>query len=631
MAAGIPGNDVRSFLKNRFRTPSEATESFAPPYWNATMWCVFLVGGGMYLAFTLPKIDRAYMAEEAAYVGYVNNMVGAIDLRAVDGAHPPLYIHLLRLGYSISGGRAYGLRLVGLLSTLSTFVFVYLIGSFLCKGARGLRHGVALGSVALFALLPTTIQGTLHLDIDTTVLPLVSTAFLWGFLRISIRKSRPLSREVIILGVIYGVGLWTKFTFLPFPIVAILLYYALCRRVREGVSLALSVFVVGSLIFFLPYMVLKPDGLLQIFEYTLRHSNQLVVAPTLGLTPLLALLELPRRARSLVLWLWPLVLPFIVIVVSSARNYLKKKEPTPIDFLLLYAGIYLVVYSLGQNMFLPRYYYPAIPLLCIAVVGLASHYLVERSNLSVAWTAASSIFIAGLLYYLYVGDYLDLASTFRMLYLRGEMGLVDENKGELGLVFIVAMPLFLGALWLIWLGRRAFWVGFAGQFAAISIPIVLASSLALDFLQFRADYVTTYPYGIRGQPQALRYLADHSADSIMYLNYYPLTFYLGQGSDDRPVFVYSTSLQQDDVQCLSYLFNAGIFEWLVFSPIQDRHTAAVMRSPDIREALEANYSLVFELEHPNSFEIFRRIGQAGNLSGALWHDIFKTVEGCRPR
>ena len=126
--------------------------------------------------------------------------------------HPPLYLYLLGLTVAIFGDGERAARGFSVFCMLIAAGFSFDLARrvVLLRGGsleRGLAAGVL--AVAIYVLNPLTIQAAQVLDIDNTILMVLTVAFCW----LAVRLPGAWSVQIIIgLALLYAVGLWAKMT-----------------------------------------------------------------------------------------------------------------------------------------------------------------------------------------------------------------------------------------------------------------------------------------------------------------------------------------------------------------------------------------------------------------------------------
>ncbi|MDX1931235.1 MAG: glycosyltransferase family 39 protein [Capsulimonadales bacterium] len=160
---------------------------------------------------------------------------------------PPLYYLFALIPYVLTGGNVFAVRLAAVPIQVATILLAFRAGRDLFPS----RPEVGLGAAAFVAFLPTQAQlsGAINNDGLTT---LISVAILWR-LGLLVRGTATDLRSSLLVGVLFGLGLYTKLTviqLIPAMAVACLLAPTgdLSRKVRQGAVFLAVAIGVGILI-----------------------------------------------------------------------------------------------------------------------------------------------------------------------------------------------------------------------------------------------------------------------------------------------------------------------------------------------------------------------------------------------
>ena len=380
--------------------------------------------------------------------------------------HPPLYVYTLGLAYALFGvGEAQG-RLVGVAGTLAAGVLLFFLTRRLTANSWA-----AVAAPGLFLLHPLTVQSSLLLDIDGSVLlPLFLAAVLAGFDLIA----RPSTGGLLRAELAFGLALSAKLT-TPLAIPPVLGFILVARGLKvqgwgwagalafSGAGLFLGLWGTVSLLLGLPFAM--P------FEVTFA---EFLMALGSGLA-----------GTETGWWLSPPLLGLFGWAVGRrARYWAAGQKPGPADFVALLGAVSLGAYLGRTAGYFPKYHIAALPLVIATVVVELAGCLdgLGRRTLAAGFGGAAAGLIAGLA----LGD-----------------GPFFWTVGSYGHPPLVAAGSLLAGLILAALERQR------SVPAGVVLGLVAAFAgwaAVTDLIQRSAPYSTGYFYGSAGNVEAARLL-----------------------------------------------------------------------------------------------------------------------------
>lgn len=144
------------------------------------------------------------IVEERGFVKFVERAKLPENALSRDEAHqPPLYYLLCVPVYAASGGNAVAVRFVSTVLQMMTVALAF----FACRDLFPKRAEIAVGAAAFVAFLPTQAQlgGAINNDALNTLL---CAAIFWRLGALVLRGQT--ARDAAWLGLLFGLGLWTK-------------------------------------------------------------------------------------------------------------------------------------------------------------------------------------------------------------------------------------------------------------------------------------------------------------------------------------------------------------------------------------------------------------------------------------
>lgn len=485
----------------------------------------------IYLIFALGSIKTFLRGDEIDFVLAAKGITltgipkysGMLLPNELFSLHPPLYLYLLALVFRLFGVSEVSVRLVGILCALGNIVLVYFIAQELFKERKDFWIIAGLASF-MFAINPLVIQGSSVVDIDNTVLTLTISLFLFCFVK---TYRRPRLLRVLILGLLFGLSLWAKLPTPPLLIVSIVLFYWLKGDLREGLSLALGIGLLGGLLFlvtfglysyffnfpFLQPFLYLPGRLLTEYGrtfYSIRQSALLILG----------------RLYILFFYLSPsLALLAVLACYFRARKWLKQVGSELVDFFAIFSGLIFVVYTfVGSTAWgFPRFYLPMLPGLSVVV----AYFLVD--NFAYVTRKEALLYLSMLalltLYFLFiVGDPLLLPFPPKrsFLFQSGIVRLIVSKASCFSSLYLLSLVFAIVVFKCV--ARR---ISAIGLVALAGVVTLAASNLSLNILQSRACYSTRYIYGEKGMEQTISYLKKRVSQSDLVICDSEIAYYLG--------------------------------------------------------------------------------------------------------
>jgi Dolichyl-phosphate-mannose-protein mannosyltransferase len=224
------------------------------------LWAIMLVAALMVLGFAnmipadaegINPLYRGLNPDEDSHLWYIKLLIEnhgfvrfpfdnpTYDPHYAEAHQPPLYYWWCIPFYALSGGNLLVVRLANLPILLATIWAAFRAG----RDMWPERREVALGLAGFVAFLPTQLQlsGAVNNDPLATFFGVM---LFWKLLRVL--RDGPTKAKNIWVGVLLGLGLWTKLTFLQLiPIIALAYLFAPPRKIKPllialGIGFALA-------------------------------------------------------------------------------------------------------------------------------------------------------------------------------------------------------------------------------------------------------------------------------------------------------------------------------------------------------------------------------------------------------
>jgi hypothetical protein len=472
-------------------TPRETLAADASTSSPVTAWLgVTLAVGGLvlYLALVAGQLNRPLMYDDANFAlaaravadsgvpfgnqGWMSERGDLSQREQWALWHPPLYIYAEGVLAKIGGWTPPVLRMVGVLGGLATLLLTWLLARDVTRGPTNLKQLAGGVAVALVALCPLVVQSTLVLDIDFTVLLPLSLLLLWLYPRLE--DSR---RAWLWLAPLFGVLLWAKMTN-PLTLLAVVGTWQVLRG--RFLRAALHVAIIGGVGVALAGLVWLLIGRWLGFPLDMPFGVNLIEAQDSA--------DVARRAylspgafieglQPTLIWLGPGVVVLglsglgVRLAGLARRWYFVRAD------LLIGAAILLVLLYVNKSAgWFPKYQVPLAPLLACLAAPVVAWLFDARPRAAIAALSASLV-ASGAITLSQVRDEWAMERTWAI-----------APTPALWLLGIVVLAVLVGLVW------RAP----AAAAALAVVGLALGWSAAVDFVQLRAPYQTTYWYGTSG-------------------------------------------------------------------------------------------------------------------------------------
>jgi 4-amino-4-deoxy-L-arabinose transferase-like glycosyltransferase len=437
---------------------------------------------------------------------------------------PYLYLYTLAGMFRLFGTNEVTARLVGIISGLISIILVFLIVKLSYLGEEYGRLRLATIVSGLYALAPTTIQGSAIINIDNTLLV---PAVLFIFLSVIMFFQKKNFIWLCFVSFAVMLSLWLRLS-TPLILIFLLILYTLMNKNILKIKIEFLGALIFGFLFFLAswfiYCHVKGAPFAGPFRYTfeafyrshghlgIRRLLQDVVsfACWLGFFPLLSVIFIMFKNRKFLFKNMQLSPHFIPMRQNSTlKAGYEISDFSPGGYIFLCAILLIAGYTLlgGTTFGYPRYHSPAIPLLYIGAGLLLS----EADFQGLGIKNISFLFLLSLILQLFVLG--DLLYVFRYA-LRAYAAFMTPAflpilKEALFRIIIYSSVYALFFLFSLRLFSRKAITGLLIIFSA-------ASSLGMTFLQSSARYNTGYNYGEWGMAEAAKYIKSNIPyDSIV--------------------------------------------------------------------------------------------------------------------
>ena len=393
--------------------------------------------------------------------------------------HPPLFHFIVRFLTNFLHLSAVQLRIIGITCFMVDLMLTYLLVRIISRD-----NLIALLGALLFVSSPMAIQGSLLIDMDNTILTVALMLFILYF---AVCYDKLKLKDCLILGFLFFLSLFSKFT-TPFALIpSLVIFYTLKKRFLWGASRVILISFVGIGLFLLTWQYFAyyyKLPFVHIFkrpiEMFLQHSG-------------FSNIKFLKHIATIWLWFGPALLFIPIILISRIKKYWYR-EVTVLDFCI----IYIIVIFLGHNFLemtahgFPKYLYPILPAFAV-LVALFLRELGIKLNLR-DLVASSMLIPVTVIYNLFIPG--DIIYTFHINLRQNIIFNFVNIKVFFADIFlpILSYPLFILLIFFILKLLNRHWRGLSSLSMAVFI-VAISSNISLDILQAKAEYATNCYYG----------------------------------------------------------------------------------------------------------------------------------------
>jgi len=505
--------------------------------------------------------------------------------------HPPLYLLALAGHAAIFGASTRSVRLFGALCFLLTLALTGRLARWLARGA-GMEPERATVcawlTVALLALNPYAVQGSVFVDIDNTLLVDVQLLFFAAFFRWAGNASRA---RAIAVGVTIVLMLWTKLTT---PLVLIVLaggYLLFNRQRRLAVSFGGLVF--ASMVVFAGswWMYAHMTGVPFGYPVMITHANRV------GLLWGASLYERLNSLRYYVTWMsFPLLLLWLLAVVCRSRAAWAQRQMLPVDLMLHSSLAILFFYGalVGAN---GKYVVSAMPLIALGIGWYVTDSGILNPRGGYAGWIVVAVSVGGvLLHALAVPDILTREPISERSQPRSFGEALDDPRLPRYALSLVPLAATVIALRMTAAGQGILWALSAGSLLALA-PANVIQNAALYGLRF-----PLYPSTETGFDEVTRILNREAKAESIIVGTKDLLPSLTKGRlvplDREATWRWDYKGDLGAAKALSLFAGCPRAGFLV-----ENVPSPFWRDPRVREALERNFEPAIKIG--NFYRLFR--------------------------
>lgn len=476
----------------------------------------------IYILFAIPSLKELASADSVPFLITADEISGTHQwpvfppLNRAGLWHPHLYVIMLTIIRKILGPNIVFFRLFNLACGVISILYIYLISSNIYKNKKD--HDIPLLAALLYSINPLVIKGSLHIDIDNTILTTLMLIFILLFLK---NKDHLNVKPIIQLSLVFALLLSAKLTTPPILALATLFYLLINKKNKESL-LMLMVFISGFAFFcffWISYCFKFNYPPLIIFQNLTKYASgfkHTVISPFLY--------DIFRT----ILWFSPFfLLLWLTKVIENI--FAKLRYKTSVDGKELLTIISLIIFlfylfAYPSNHAFPKYLFPVISFMCILVADIIAE--VKQDMLHGIKTFIVIVGLVIICNIIFVGDLMYLANyTIKDKFIRSGFDILVLHKELFNLLLrllsLAGLTLFIFIFY-----RKKEKLKFASAGIITLFIMFLSCSLALDIIQYRAKYQLTYTYGKEGAQDVVRFLKTTISSDSRIIAPYEVVYYL---------------------------------------------------------------------------------------------------------
>jgi hypothetical protein len=495
--------------------------------------------------------------------------------------HPQLY-HLALSGASLIGGAEWGGRSFGLLCLL---VSAWL-GALLARAVWQLPN-VGEATAIMIILCPMCLRGSLLLDIDNTLLPVLCLGFL---LVLANSDESVKTNKLWEISGLFALALWCKLTT---PVLMIIPLWILWKEKRGHIYIIVIAGIILFSISWLGFCWWKGLEVLGPLKHLIGKGGS-----GMGLTTTNWYIELGKRLVQYLLWLSPFMMGLLLVPKERASNQ------RLFHALMVFVIVgFLFYWIIGGSAFgFPRY---QVPIVMVGLVLLAPLVVKGWEMLGSKQGMRVLVIIGGTLFLSLVSG--DILYPFYTYPEKAALGNLRLWRLAVQLLCIIgSITCFSATFFLLWKSRT---IGWWRKIGVLSSIILLPWWIGQNVVMSQANYNTAYLYGERGIREVSsmlnRVLPDDaeiiaSKDVAYYTNYrFPhqvLGAICSAGNLEK-------ELLRPEVRVLVYRDS----QWI------DSVTGPCLRSSSVQQILNS----LFKYHHIGNFRIWMKLANSYAYIGKI--------------
>ncbi|MCX5680657.1 MAG: glycosyltransferase family 39 protein [Candidatus Omnitrophica bacterium] len=512
----------------------------------------------LYVFFSFPSWREPIMGDEVTVANWIKSFgdstIKNYFIRDGDRLfgmwHPPTYAYLVSLIGKFTVINEASIRMIGVTSFLISLVLIYAIASGLSR-KDDKRELIAILSCLIYTLNPLAVKGSILIDLDV-ILHVAVLALILALVRYRYRENS--HKGLLVCIALFTVTLCIKLS-TPVILIMSIFVYQFLRREWGKLIYTLKIAAAGifsALIIWLIYCRAHNIDFFSIFAVPLSVGSYIPLIKSPGKE---GWLVLARNIWSPFMWCSP---AFIILgVIGFWRNLRTQTENdslmTPAQFAfygLLIFTVYMFVGGVSHSF--PKYHYAIVPIFSVLAASVVIKNIKPDRQLFLNTAVLISILI---LYDIYL-----VKDPIYLISYALKESVISASRGSVFAVaieWIARMALLLLTIpiaFLFYMNRKT-----RGALILALFVSMLASNIALLFIQRGAVYNTVYCYGGRGMRGAADIVMSNTAPGDIILA--PPEIVLLSGKN---IFSYMTAknlrskdmfldmLKQDDVNCVVY-------------------------------------------------------------------------------
>lgn len=450
-------------------------------------------------------LNEYLIGDSSMFILLIQKFFGYIQTPVVDfssGAsiwHPLLYPAVMTAFTKLFGPDLIWQRSVGLLClAISLFLIIKIVNSVSRNVSE--KRVIILLSCGIFILIPYGLIGSVHIDIDNTIITPILLLFIYFFSRFQNAENKSKIKFYIALCLSLSLGLWAKLTTPLLLPPSIFLFYVIKRKPVKAFIYSAGLLLIGGGVFFFTWyffcraLNLPYAGVFKrIFGVFFDKSADASQAGILSFARDIALLGFWFNPLLIVVW--------IKKSIDIIKDCLQKKSVNDIVLFvaILTMALFFGYILIGRIIFtVPKYHFPATILIAFSL-ALSIHAWFLDMKIKKYFMLASCMIILAICYYC-IGDPIYLLTYQLKINALNNLSFQPVLLKMGGIFILYLLPL------LVYLG---FVLAKQPEKAKVALLIgIMAQTCGFKFRQSFSEYRIGYAYGYKGEAEVLRRLPD---------------------------------------------------------------------------------------------------------------------------
>jgi hypothetical protein len=484
-------------------------------------YLIILIYGALFISqsikpFVLDEIDFPIVAKATSETGIPIYYRGEANPNLTGNYHPTLYIHSLATFIKLFGYNESTVRYFGFICTLLTAFIILRICAHLHMQNEEFYTPVFL---SLFLLHPYTLANTTLPDIDSTILPVTLTLYIWYLTKKE--KFNFSILNIVILSIVLAVNFWAKLTtpliLFPFTVIFLTIIHV---KFTKSLKYSLLIFLTGSSLFMVSFYIYTVITNLS-FSYTMSFLlSSFSKGTSNGGSIFHKIISNLNFTNSFANWITP---PYILISIASiiATITALKEKKSQATLLMGLTCFFTTLFYLG--LIAPFGGFFKYPFATFSLSFIPVIYVLGKVGKNSVF--GQLLIFSGLCSFFYSYKFLKDVVFFP------NHNLLNSRHF---LMFIIVVLVVSSIIYI----RKTKYIAFI-----FLIGISVGYSLATSLVQAKAEYPTKYYYGQKGMKNTIEYLRANTNDDEIIWSMKDVGYYVNNKYEENYPYFFNESYQ----------------------------------------------------------------------------------------